>query len=120
MKQAMFMSLLFLLPVSSAFAHQGHLHTYMGTVTMLHDDGSFMMNTTAGKGITVKTSAQTTYVHADDRAATRNDLAVGMRVVVKMAADGTTAVSVKMSGPGKERRAFTARQRERRGAPAGR
>ena len=96
MKRTIVISLMLLL-ATSAFAHQGHVHSYMGTVTMLHDDGSFMMNTADGKTMTVKTSATTTYVRADDRAATRNDLAVSMRVVVKMMTDGQTAASVKMS-----------------------
>lgn len=76
---------------AAAFAHAGHAHTYMGTVSMLHDDGSFMIETTDGKDVTIATSPATTYDPA------RADLAVGKRVVVKMTLDGKTASSVKMS-----------------------
>jgi hypothetical protein len=62
----------------------------MGTVSMLHDDGSFMIKTTDGKDVTVATSPATTWDPA------RSDLAVGKRVVVKMTLDGKTASSVKM------------------------
>jgi hypothetical protein len=82
--------LLCLLVAAAAFAHAGHAHTYMGTVTMLHDDGSFMMKTTEGKDVTVATSSTTTFDPA------RADLAVGKRVVVKMTLDGKTAASVKL------------------------
>lgn len=88
---------LILLITSAALAHAGHAHTYMGAVTALHDDQSFTIKTTEGKEVTVKTAAATTYARADGTAATRADLAPGMRVVVKMATDGKTAASVKMS-----------------------
>jgi hypothetical protein len=86
-----------LLITSTALAHAGHAHTYMGVVEALHDDQSFTVKTTDGKSVTVKTATTTTYARADGTAATRADLALGMRVVVKMAADGKTAASVKMA-----------------------
>jgi len=101
MKKTLALSLVLLLAGAAAFAHGGHAHTYMGSVTMLHDDGSFMMKTTDGKEITVMTSSDTAYAGTDGHAAKRSDLAVGMRVVVKMATDGKTAASVKM-GPAKK------------------
>src|SRR6266850_7147145 len=82
-----------LLLAAAAFAHAGHAHTYMGTVSMLHDDGSFMIKTTDGKDVAIATSSATTYAHADGSAATRADLSGGMRVVVKMTLDGKTASS---------------------------
>ena len=88
--------LLVLFLATAAFAHAGHAHTYMGNLSMLHDDGSLMLKTTDGKDVTIATSAATTYVHADGTAATRAELASGMRVVVKMTPDGKTAASVKM------------------------
>ncbi len=51
MKKLFATSLFLLLAVTSAFAHAGHIHTYMGSVTMLHGDNSFMMKTTDGKGL---------------------------------------------------------------------
>lgn len=79
---------------TSLSGHQGHAHRYLGTVTMLHADGSFMMDTTEGKDVTVKTAANTVYTKTDGSTATREDLAVGARVVVKMMTDGQTAASV--------------------------
>ncbi len=101
MKEARSLSLVLLLAAAAAFAHAGHAHTYMGSVTMLHDDGSFMMKTTEEKEITVLTSKDTAYTHADGRAVQRSELAVGMRVVVKMSKDGKTAASVTMSSKDK-------------------
>lgn len=91
-----------LLIATSALAHAGHAHTYLGTVTMLHGDSAFMMKTTDGKEITVPTSRKTAYIRADNHAAKKSELAVGMRVVVKMSKDGKTAASVKMSAPKKK------------------
>lgn len=97
MRKISFFSLLLLLAVSSAFAHAGHEHVYMGTVSMLHGDAAFMITTTDGKSVTVQTSAATTYSDADGHAAKRADIAVGKRVVVKMMTDGKTASSVKLA-----------------------
>jgi hypothetical protein len=97
MKKHIAMSLFVLLTVTSAFAHAGHAHTYMGTVTMLHNDTQFMMKTAEGKDVTINTIASTSWLHADGQPAKESDLAVGTRVVVKMTADGKTAASVKMS-----------------------
>ena len=42
----------------NAFGHAGEVHTYMGTVTMVHDDGSFMIKKTDGKtASTIKLAA---------------------------------------------------------------
>jgi hypothetical protein len=100
MKKAFAISLFLLLAITSAFAHAGHIHTYMGSVTMLHGD-SFMMKTTDGKDLTIQTSPKTTWLHADNQAAKASDLTAGQRVVVKMMMDGKTADSVKMSAPAK-------------------
>jgi hypothetical protein len=101
MKKTIAISLLVVLAATSAFAHAGHAHTYMGTVTMLHSATQFMMKTTDGKNLTVDTTPKTSWLHADGKAATRRDLAVGTRVVVKMNENARTAASVKMSAPKK-------------------
>ncbi len=77
MKKLFATSLLLLLAVTSAFAHAGHIHTYMGSVTMLHGANSFMMKTTDGKTLTIQTSPKTTWLHADDHAAKSSELAIG-------------------------------------------
>jgi hypothetical protein len=102
MKKLAAISLSLILATAGAFAHAGHIHIYMGSVTMLHGDGAFMMKTTDGKDLTIQTSAKTTWLHADNHAAKRTELAVGQRVVVKMMIDGKTADSVKMSAPPKK------------------
>lgn len=89
--------LFFFATVTPAFAHAGHIHTYMGTVTMLHGEHAFMMKTTEGKDLTIDTSAKTKWAHADGHVAKSTELAVGDRVVVKMMTDDKTAASVKMS-----------------------
>jgi hypothetical protein len=92
------MTLILFLVASSAFAHAGHMHTYMGTVTMLHGDNAFMIKTTDGKDVTIETSPKTEYTTGDGHAAKKSDVTVGTRVVVKMEMDGKTAASVKVGG----------------------
>jgi hypothetical protein len=101
MKKLVAVTLFLLLAVTSAFAHAGHIHTYMGSVTMLHGDNAFMMKTTDGKDLTIQTSPKTAWLHSDSHAAKSSELAVGQRVVVKMMIDGKTAASVTMSAPPK-------------------
>jgi hypothetical protein len=81
----------------SAFAHAGHMHTYMGTVTMLHGNGVFMMKTTDNSTVVVQTTPDTTFTDADDHPAKVSDIAVGTKVVVKMNVDGKTAATVKVA-----------------------
>jgi tryptophanyl-tRNA synthetase len=101
MKQQFALLAVFTLLATSGFAHAGHVHTYMGTVTKLHGDNAFMIKTTDGKDLTVNTSPTTKFLHSDNHAANRSELAVGNRVVVKMNRDGKTAASVKMSSGNK-------------------
>jgi hypothetical protein len=101
MKRQFALLAVFTLLATSAFAHAGHAHTYMGTVTMLHGDNAFMIKTAEGKDITITTSPTTKYLHADNHAANRSEIVVGSRVVVKMKTDGKTAASVKI-GSGKK------------------
>jgi hypothetical protein len=102
MKRTIVISLLLVLASTRLFAHEGHAHRFMGTVTMVHGDGSFMMDTTEGKKVTVKTSGKTAYSKTDGSVARFEDLEVGARVVVKMMTDEQTAASVKMSAAKKE------------------
>jgi hypothetical protein len=101
MKRFTAISFLLLLAAGSAYAHAGHAHTYMGSVTMLHSDTEFMMKTTDGKDVTISTTSKTTWLRADGRNANKRGLAVGTRVVVKMNSDGKTAASVTTSAPKK-------------------
>jgi hypothetical protein len=97
MKKLAAISLFLFLAATTTFAHAGHIHTYMGTVTMLHGDGAFMMKTAEGKDLTIQTSAKTEWLRSDGHVAKKTELAVGSRVVVRMNTDGKTAASVRMS-----------------------
>ncbi len=96
MRKLILLSLLLLVALN-AFGHAGEVHTYMGTVTALHDDGSFMLEKTDGKTVHVAVSEQTAYVFADGRAATRAELVVGKRVVATISKDGRTATTIKLA-----------------------
>jgi hypothetical protein len=88
---------LLLLLALNAFGHAGEVHTYMGTVTALHDDGSFLLKKTDGKTVPVAVSDKTAYLHADGRAAAHADLTAGKRVVVTISKDGKTASTIKLA-----------------------
>jgi multidrug efflux pump subunit AcrA (membrane-fusion protein) len=98
MKKVLAVSLLLVLAMATlAFGHAGETHSYMGTVTTLHDDGSFMLKKADGSTMHVLVAKTTVYLGADDKAATPRDLKAGMRVVAKISKDGKTALSVKMA-----------------------
>jgi hypothetical protein len=65
---------------SSALAHDGHVHTVMGTVTMVAPD-HVMLTDTDGKDATVHITKDTKIVK-DKKAMTITDIKAGMRVVV--------------------------------------
>jgi len=102
MKRLFAISILLILATTSAFAHAGHVHNYMGSVTMLHGATEFMIETTDSKELTVATTSSTAWLHADGHAAKASELAVGARVVVKMNIDGKTAASVTFAAPKKK------------------
>ncbi|HYI09539.1 MAG TPA: hypothetical protein VEK57_10795 [Thermoanaerobaculia bacterium] len=88
---------LLLLAALNAFGHAGEVHKYMGTVTALHDDGSFMLEKTDGRTMHVEIANATAYRHADGRVANRAELTAGKRVVVTISKDGKTASEVKFA-----------------------
>jgi hypothetical protein len=96
MRKFILFSLLLLLALN-AFGHAGEVHNYMGTVTALHDDGSFMLEKTDGKTMHVLVSDKTAYLHANGKAATRADLTAGKRVVATISKDGKTASTIKIA-----------------------
>lgn len=81
----------------NAFGHGGEVHTYMGTVTTLHKDGSFGMKKTDGQTIHVEVSKVTKYQHADGHAARPTEVEAGKRVVVTLSRDGKTASTIKLA-----------------------
>ena len=96
MRKVMLYSLLLLVALN-AFGHAGEVHTYMGTVTAVHDDGSFMLRKTDGNSTQVMVSEKTAYLHANGKTAKRTDLAAGKRVVVTISKDGKTAATIKLA-----------------------
>lgn len=97
MKRITIISLLLLLTATFAFAHAGEVHTYLGTITTINADGSFVMKMTNGKERTVLISERTTYTHSDGHKAKHAELAVGKRVSARISKDGKTALNVKFS-----------------------
>lgn len=93
---------LLLVVALNAFGHAGEVHKYMGTVTAVHDDGSFMLKKTDGTTMHILVAKTTAYQHADGKAATRADLAAEKRVVVTISTDGKTATLVKLAAAKKK------------------
>lgn len=91
------LSSLLLVVALDAFGHAGEAHTYMGTVTTIHDDGSFVLEKTDGKTMDVQVSKDTAYLHANGTKANRAELTAGKRVVVTIAKDGKTATRIKLA-----------------------
>lgn len=93
---------LLLLAALNAFGHAGEVHRYMGTVTAVHDDGSFQLKKTDGSVMQVFVAKSTVYQRADGAAANRAELAAGKRVVVTISTDGRTAMLVKFGAAKKK------------------
>ena len=96
MRKFVFYSLALLITLN-AFGHAGEVHTYLGTVTTLHADGSFMLKKTDGKTVHVAVSKSTIYIHADGHPATKSEVVAGKRVSVTIAKDGKTATKIKLA-----------------------
>ena len=65
---------------ASAWAHQGHVHSYRGTVAAVHE-GSVEIRTTDGNTLTFVLDAKTIYQRGKTRVDAKT-LIVGERVVV--------------------------------------
>ena len=96
-KRIALLSLLVLFTATIAFAHAGEVHTYLGTITTINKDGSFVMKMTNEKERTVLVAKSTTYTHSDGHKAKHSELAVGQRVSAKISKDGKTALNVKFT-----------------------
>lgn len=79
------------------FGHAGEVHSYMGTITSVGEDGAYTMKTTKGASVDFVTGSSTRYRFADNSAASESDLRPGVRVVVEISKDGKTATSVKIA-----------------------
>ena len=103
MRKFILLSLLLLVALN-AFGHAGEVHTYMGTVTTVHDDGSFMIKKTDGKTFHVHVAKATKYLHADGHIAKASEIVAGKRVVVTISKDGKTASTVKLAAVKKSKK----------------
>lgn len=103
MKRISIAGFLLLFTATMAFAHAGEVHTYLGTITTINANGSFVIKMTNGKERTVLVSENTTYTHADGHMGQHGELAAGMRVSAKISKDGKTALQVKFAAKSGEK-----------------
>ncbi|MEO8382367.1 MAG: hypothetical protein ABI779_22085 [Acidobacteriota bacterium] len=87
---------LLLLLAFSAFAHNGHVHSLLGTVKSVQT-GQLVVAKADGSEMTVLLTDATRY-EMGGQTASRTDLATGTRVSVHLADDSKTAVTVKIAG----------------------
>ena len=102
MKRIALLTLLFLFTATLVFAHAGEEHTYLGTVTKINADASFVIKMTNGRDRTVVVSKTTAYLHSDGHQARKEELNVNQRVSVRISKDGMTALSVKFQAAAKK------------------
>jgi hypothetical protein len=88
------LALALFLVATTAFAHAGHQHHFLGTVKSLQNT-QLVITTTAGKDAAFMLTP-TTAVTRDGATVARTELTAGRRVAVEVANDGKTAVSVKV------------------------
>ena len=77
---------------AATFAHPGHEHKLMGTITAI-DGNKVSMKTTEGKDATVTLTPTTTFKRGKAKGA-QSDLKVGLRIVVN-AGDGAEPLKAK-------------------------
>ena len=93
MKNLLFVALvLAMLAPAATFAHPGHEHKLMGTITAI-DGSKVSMKTTEGKDATFTVTPTTSFKRGKGKGA-QSDLKVGLRVVVN-AGDGAEPLKAK-------------------------
>ena len=90
-------SILALIVSTTAFAHGGHKHSYLGTVKALHEN--HLVVTTTADGEKTFTLTEKTKYSKGSSAAAKTDLTEGVRVSVYVENDGQTATTVKIANP---------------------
>lgn len=78
------------------FAHAGEVHKYMGTVSAVHENGSFMLKKTDGSTMHIEVAKKTAFRFLDGKPAKPSDLATGRRIAVTISEDGKTASEVRI------------------------
>jgi hypothetical protein len=82
-------AIVFLMIAAPAFAHEGHVHKFMGTISSVHE-GQLTVKTTDGKQVTFMVGDKTEILRGTAKAST-SDLTEGTRVVVE--AEGGKALA---------------------------
>ncbi|MGH9457822.1 MAG: hypothetical protein ACRD2J_09325 [Thermoanaerobaculia bacterium] len=94
MKRALILMAILALAAVCLFAHGTDSHSILGTVKSIDGD-RVTVTTTEEKDVAIALTDETLFMRGAEKAS-RDDLAAGMRVVVKLTHDNTAAVSVKM------------------------
>ena len=90
-----FASVLALVLATTALAHGGHKHQFLGTVKTLQEN-NLVVTTTDKADVTFTLTANTTFTKGT-ATATRADLAAGARVSIYVENDGKTAKTIKIA-----------------------
>lgn len=98
---------LLVLGAGVAWAHDGHSHTVMGTVTASHAN-QIELKKADGTSVTITLTDKTTVVRGKDKL-TIGDLATGQRVVVDVG-DGKAPLTARRVKVGPEKLAVGSRQ----------
>jgi hypothetical protein len=78
---------------TTALAHAGHIHNFLGTVKSV-DESRLVITTTESKDATFVLTPKTTYSR-EGKSASKSDLRTGVRVAVHVDEDGKTVTSIK-------------------------
>ena len=79
---------------TTALAHNGHIHNFLGTVKSV-DESNLVITTTDAKDAAFVLTPKTAYSR-DGKPANRTDLRSGLRVAVRVDEDGKTVTSIKI------------------------
>ena len=79
-------------PGAGLFAHEGHTHTVMGTVSALVGNTQLVVKTTDGKDVSITLNGKTTVTKGNGKL-TLKDVVVGQRVVVDVGTGKTPLVA---------------------------
>jgi hypothetical protein len=95
MRRAIILAVSLVIISTTAFAHGGHKHAFLGTVKAVSAD-QLTIETKDGTPASFTLTGKTEYVR-DGKSARREDLTAGLRVSVHVADDGKTATSIKLA-----------------------
>ena len=85
-------AVLVLMAAIPVLGNECHAQPILGTVTMLHEN-HLMIKTAEGREVTFTLGATTKYSKGD-KPATKDDLAAGLRVSIRLSEDGKSVAAV--------------------------